>query len=923
MTFKHLLLNLMLMLSFLLSSCSNTGSTDDDFNDLKTQEIKKKKVMTNLSCPMDPKSFGQIFVKNIEPDLACLQLNLDTFVKFVRTDKPGYLSRKHLSLYIKKNLKSVDHKVMDTLNTVFDLNNLFFGSDKNYIHPKNVKKLVKIFKIFNIEAVDSKIFQYFTSTKKTSYATHLKHRSKIVKAMNRISKELLSKKFFVRDRDSLDKIDDLEKFFDRFDHGNKSELLEHIRMVLFTKKAFFGGAHNQLNYLDLEEMLTKMPSLTSVVFDMSKASLIKFKDLENGGPLLNFILNDVNILYKNMHFNKMPDETVTDLNKIKESINHFLPEYSNFLNYNKSILKIKTLFFGGADADPSWDLDSKEYRSYAKNASNFKAGEITNAVKHVRKILTQGIEFYRMYKFFDDKDRSKMGDHRISTTLPIMGVEIYDNVVSSLKNYDSLKTGEKLKRKDKKLKREAIDRKLKRLERDKRLGKLALIDFSEFSSSNSDLYMDNFSRIVSNYRFFKGKFESPYYSDDIKRNADAVFEISVIEYLAKVAFMEYGVRDESVVGKYKIDMDIFKRFLIDFSDFLEDNDVLLPGRAANTAETGTLMSTLFQYQSNGDGFIEVPEIVEFGVSILAGLEVAESFVDNVEVECDKDEFDRLNPTCFRENFHAGLTKERGNKKKKISSYLSRLNQFFDHATQDEKIAFVKETENFARLCTNFSDGREIPLVKNDMMAIFGGLLNVEQTMARFDHNRNNILDPHEVDEGYDIYKSAVYAILPTKGPEGSEEPMLTFLADEFYKYLMKHKRVLDIPMEGWFGQKKFGKNLKQTFSELTDFLKFWWFENKSVPADRITIGTILTTLSNFSPEATANPFPCDRLLVPLKLQEKCVANPSSHKKCDEILEYRSCQENEIENAWAEVAGTGKPPVFSGECLQRSWSFDAK
>src|SRR5690606_15841097 len=83
------------------------------------------------------------------------------------------------------------------------------------------------------------------------------------------------------------------------------------------------------------------------------------------------------------------------------------------------------------------------------------------------------------------------------------------------------------------------------------------------------------------------------------------------------------------------------------------------GEVAATADNLVLMSTLFQYQSDGcndEVCMEIPEITEFLVGLMTSLSVKDSFINEMQAVCGSvDEYDRIDVSCFRENFMTVLS----------------------------------------------------------------------------------------------------------------------------------------------------------------------------------------------------------------------------------------------------------------------------
>ncbi|MDA8793871.1 hypothetical protein N9N67_11540, partial [Bacteriovoracaceae bacterium] len=147
---------------------------------------------------------------------------------------------------------------------------------------------------------------------------------------------------------------------------------------------------------------------------------------------------------------------------------------------------------------------------------------------------------------------------------------------------------------------------------------------------------------------------------------------------------------------------------------------------------------------------------------------------------------------------------------------------------------LKETAAFSRTCTHYSDGTEMPMGANDMLAVFGGMIAVEQTFSRFDLNGNNHLEYKELKIAYnEVYKDAVTALVPDQFKSKS---------DRIFMYLVKHR---ELPL--------YKSLFKKIFKAGIPIL----LNTNKPTADRLTIATILKTISEMSPMAKNFPPDCD------------------------------------------------------------------
>lgn len=56
----------------------------------------------NSSCQLNTQRLQKILEEDVNKDIACLESNLDQFVKFVRRENPKYISRIELERFVTK-----------------------------------------------------------------------------------------------------------------------------------------------------------------------------------------------------------------------------------------------------------------------------------------------------------------------------------------------------------------------------------------------------------------------------------------------------------------------------------------------------------------------------------------------------------------------------------------------------------------------------------------------------------------------------------------------------------------------------------------------------------------------------------------------------------------------------------------------------
>jgi len=347
-----------------------------------------------------------------------------------------------------------------------------------------------------------------------------------------------------------------------------------------------------------------------------------------------------------------------------------------------------------------------------------------------------------------------------------------------------------------------------------------------------------FERIVKKYRFYKGEFLSAYYSQDHRRNPDAVFEIALWEYALQMIMKEYG-SPSSALGGYSINQAQVRALIDKFIDELIDLELFLPGMAHMNADNISLLGTLFQSQSDNNGMLDSNEASEFAISLVTSLntskEMMKYFSDSAG--CKVDEFKRVSATCFKDHFMKGVCKL-------YRPYYPRLFEAYNTPEKCEDIdskgpsmPYVQASINAARACNFYPDGQkeEVPFSEGDVLTIMMVLMHIETTVNRWDKNQNNFMDVAEVETAYSIYSSALDGFLADKNP------IIKKFKKQIYQYMIRYETIPD--------EKDFGSIMK--------FVRFLLRFNKRSTGDRKTIANILYQIGEQNKKMPgAIPFDC-------------------------------------------------------------------
>lgn len=383
------------------------------------------------------------------------------------------------------------------------------------------------------------------------------------------------------------------------------------------------------------------------------------------------------------------------------------------------------------------------------------------------------------------------------------------------------------------------------------------IDFSDYRHTYPEHQeeLEQFERIVKRYRFMKGEYISAYYTRGIKRNADAVFEIAAIEYVLKYVFARHGRQSpNNTVGGSSMDKSDMEKLMKRFENELIDLGLILPQRAITTANNISLLGSLFQYQSDTNELMDVNEATEFAGTVFTSLNVADDLIDYMKKKnCQIDQFDRIEPGCFRANFWKGLCV---NYRKYYPLLFDSLNapaSCEDWKNTELSSEYLDRAIRAGRSCMNYYDGdkEEIPYASGDIMTLMVVLLHSETTIIRWDVNKNNFMDPNEVNSAYEIYGPALDGFLKDKNP------IIKKFKKQIYQYMIKYEKVPD----------------EKDFKSILQFVKFIMSFDKKAPAQRKTIASLLMAIGEQNAKLQTGPkFNCSLLRDPEHVPREPQAN---------------------------------------------------
>lgn len=754
-----------------------------------------------LSCEADVKEFANIMKSDIEPTIRCLQDQLHTFIDLVKTDRPGYISEKVLIKFLKTGAIDLgDNDITPILKSIFDLTHVITGGQRGYVSRQNFDKLIEFLLKFNQNMIP--VYREFSDDDiNITYANYKLKKARVDIHLGSIARDLST--LLNRNRTTLDQID-INKFLDSF-FAEDLLMAEKVKSLLFLKKVFLGGHDDYLTYIELDRALAKVSKLGIVAYDLMKLNSFKFTD--EPITLVETYKSDVQLLKESVHYGPNDEEVLFSLQSVIDVL---------------SIFEIKT--FGIEIEKYLTEMRVLKGVLIGKNGGvNVHSSEFHRLINHLEFVVKQTYYFYRVYTRHQDVLESRAP----------LSIE-----------FDKLPT-----------------------------------------TSDEEEYLNNFTRIVHNYKFFKGSNSTAVFNHEFHRNPGGIVEISIIEYFAKLIMKGYGEERKDARGGYHMTLDQTTDLVSDLRFLLKDLGIIKIGRrdinaedndpttgkkpvdgeqsVIGAAENFVLMSTLFQYQSDGCNndkvCMEIPEISEFLVGLVTAISIKDFFAEAMEAEdaCNVPAGEAFPVSCFRKNFVKVMHKTITGDTRSIADYMPSFSKYLDDmrgttdididpSGSDDYNLFLGEMESFTRTCNAYSNGTSIDMSGSDAFGVFAGLLNLESTLLRFDTNGNGKLDGMKKKSNevltayYDVYEGAIKSLVKKQISLGN---LSDKLAKPIFKYLIKYGKVPEMQARS-----------------LWQFVKFLLKFNKRADASRTTIATILKTLGEQSDTAKDFPFDCDECI---------------------------------------------------------------
>ena len=711
---------------FLLAGC-----------DSKEEDVGKKPLNSSqfsVNCELNMDAFLDILEKNIESDIRCLGETMNLFIRIVEPVRPGYISRKSLEEYIVKNRPEITPKMLNALKSVFDLNHLITGEQKEFISKKNVDLIVEFAQVFNKEAALN-IWPSLNNNSPLNINLHRHNRKRLAESGKRIS---LALRKISGPRERTVRELNLEDLLKSFIGEENPEDIEEAKRFLALKRVLIGGDKSTITNLQFESIVEELDPILLIVLDITKVTKIT----SESNFILDLLVEDVNLLNGIIFKDEARlNDVLLSIDELSDMISVFLTDV-DLKKYEELMEEVKVMLMNG-------------------EPGNIRGKELYALFLELQGIFSRGSDFFRLYDgnrgLLDSKDRVTLN----SGTLIVPG-EISADVTS------------------------------------------------------------DFVRITNGYRFFRGKHKAASYSREYRRNPEGMFEVLFLEYAVKKVAKRFGVASTGY-GGHSLELKGISDLLKMCEALLVDFDVISAGSTEKTAETVTLLGSLFQYQSDDNTLLDVNEATELVLVLLTSLDLSSELHGNLKaMGCEDDGKERIAPECFKENFFGLMCGEYGNHFPLLMTSLGASENCSELRPSTANLEFLDQSIRAARSChVNQTTNEEIWYSEGDIFTVMMALLHIETTILRWDVNGNNIMDPNEVMNAYPIYSPALDGFLKTM------PAIVKTVKKQIFQYLIKYEKVPDVG----------------SFGSVFDFVKFLLKFNKSAPANRKTIASVLRALS--------------------------------------------------------------------------------
>lgn len=794
------------------------------------ESVNGNMLQTNASlkaqCQVNSVSLNKITEEYIDSELDCLKDSVALYSKGVKVARIGYISKRKLKIVIENFFKDKVETISKGVDLLFKADFLFFGGDDAYVKVENVYEIIEWFRLFNhtyMNPAFQEAILDIESGRTYSYQTHQLYRARIYKAIKKILDGLKKMRIIgaskgVRQISVPYVLDTLQRLAELFPVDTplklksqkvKLKVIRRVREFDYIKKVLFGGTKGILSGNDIDRFIKIGPGLIAALFDLVRMNQIDFGAKK--WHKYQLIDNALSSLEDTIYYDQNSMQALVSMTQSLDAVSKLeLFKEINLKDYKKEFQVVLEKVF-------------------KVEGAAFKAKDIYRIINHTHLVLRQMIFSHKLYY---------QHSHILDKKTALTDSDLEAIAKTPVQNEVERKTLQQLIR----------------IFREVRFFPSFVEQMTEIKSPL------NLEKTV-NVRMAR-------YDENTYRSSTGVTAHLVYEYVMKLVFQNFGIKDQKVLMGYKLDPTSLMNLTLNFRKFLVDQGMWRDDPLKG-AQNVVLMANLFQFQSNGAGDLNVNEGAEYMGLILTTSEIGSRLLNSLrrkKIGKDGKEYWEGTGVCstFTSEGELIVQKESGaihykecirevffKRVMAISDALPSLKKYIKSLEETgRKYQYVDVVSEFSR-----DNPKEDYLTKRDILLMVGGVMNIESTIMRFDSryismNSCVVPDPNSVDiEGeanfckknssagdgkldyqellwaFEVYQKAIFSIVN----ESVSKPFLANkrshrrLIKAAFFYLIKHSR---LPKKGLLG------NLS--------LLSFKMFSNHSkIIADRYQIGMLL------------------------------------------------------------------------------------
>lgn len=331
--FKRFVNHLVIIPALLLASCGYVSDKPVENQDVyKTDELQ--------TCKIDVSKLGEIFTADQKAQIRCLQENFVQFTKYVRSKHPGAVTEAELGIFVKRFFTEQSDAIVKGLSLIFQLNMILLKDEADRISHSKITPLFELLVQVNQEAViltniikamddkaNQKDFWLLRQKFNESTARFAKSAVGVIENAPGMDQKLNMREFI---KDMSKKIGDHE-----IDN-------ETIDSFIYLKKVLVGGDEEILTTHELKEVITKMPLIMGLVFDVY---YVEGENFKSTAEEMKFYLQATRNIYHTIKFDQTDFELMNS-NQLVNLAEKVLKNY-DVESFKPSIEALKQRFIGG------------------------------------------------------------------------------------------------------------------------------------------------------------------------------------------------------------------------------------------------------------------------------------------------------------------------------------------------------------------------------------------------------------------------------------------------------------------------------------------------------------------------------------------------------------------------------------------------